>query len=94
MPPKKAKKLPSKTEPVKRRTTWSHASSLPDPIMSKHKNNTSTDTLQLGASPGVILLADSDISNFEEGVNMASTQKLELPPARLPAYNSGAKLQF
>jgi hypothetical protein len=95
MPPKKAKKVPSETEPVERRTTWLRASSLPDPIMCKHENNTSTDMLQPGSSPGIISLSnsDSDISDFEEGVNRFST-KTQLTPARLPASTCGAKLQL
>jgi hypothetical protein len=65
MPTKKAKKVPIKIEPVECQT-WSLALSLPDLITSGHENNTSTDTLQLGASPGIISLAnsDSDFSNF------------------------------
>jgi hypothetical protein len=49
--------------------------------MSEHENNTSTDKLQPAASPDIVSLthSDSDISNFEEGVNIASTQKLNLP---------------
>ena len=79
MPPKKAKKVPSKTERGEHRTIRSCASSFPDPIMSEHDNKMSTDTLQPGASPGIISLADSDISNFEEGVNIASSKNLTYP---------------